>query len=70
MSKLGGDNAWCQVVFPKIKLVMAVKNYAEALIKVFCSCPVLPFISLLCSKYFVQDCRLYLHKKESYRHCS
>ena len=35
--------------------LIAVKNYAEAVVKVFCSCQFC-MISVLCSKYFVHNC--------------
>ena len=38
--------------------VIAVENYAEAVIKVFCSCPNLHDFCTSFKKYFVHDCRL------------
>ena len=44
-SKLGGDKAWCPIIFPKTRnkaTVIAIKNYTEAVTKALCLFPDLP----------------------------
>ena len=58
MSNLCGDRAQCPVFPPEIKACNSGQKITQKQLSKFSAPVQFCLISLLCSKYFVQDCRL------------